>query len=230
MENRVCAVILAAGSGSRMNQELTKQRLLIDGKSVLLRSLEAFESSEDVSDIILVVRDDEMDFVLSETDGNFSKLRKIIHGGKTRFESAALGFKAIDFPCQLVAIHDAARCLVSGDMITKVVNDAAIYGAASASSRVVDTVKRVDENGFIVCTEDRERLRLASTPQVFRYDLYASALSRVDVNKTLPTDDNMLMELIGAKVYMTDVGSTNIKITYAEDKDLAEYLLERRDG
>ena len=230
MEDRVCAVILAAGSGSRMNSELTKQMLLINGKSVLLRSLEAFESCDDIDDIILVVRNDEMDFALSQTDGKFSKLRKIIYGGKTRFESAALGFKAIDFSCRLVAVHDAARCLISADMITKVVKDAAVYGAASASSLVVDTVKRVDENGFVIRTEDRESLRLASTPQVFRYDLYATALSGVDSDKITVTDDNMLMELIGVRVYMTDVGSTNIKITYAEDKALAEYLLERRDG
>ena len=229
-DNRVCGVILAAGSGSRMNISQKKQRLEIRGKSVLYRSLEAFELCDDITDIILVARDDDMDFALFETEGKLSKLRKIVPGGKTRFESARLGFEAIDFPCDFVAIHDAARCLILPDMITKVVRDAVIYGAASASSLVVDTVKRVDKEGFSVCTENREELRLATTPQIFRYELYGKAVRAALDSKTEVTDDNMLLENIGSRVYMTDIGKRNIKITYAEDVALAEYLLERTDG
>ena len=140
------------------------------------------------------------------------------------------GFRAIDFACNFVAIHDAARCLVLPDMITKVVKDAVIYGAASASSPVVDTVKRVDENGFSIRTENREQLRLATTPQIFKYALYDKAVNVALDKKTDVTDDNMLMENIGIRVYMSDTGKTNIKITYAEDIAFAEYLLERNDG
>ena len=228
-ENRVCAIILAAGSGNRMNSKLTKQRLLINEKSVLFRSLEAFEHCDDITDLILVVREDEMNFAISETDGRFSKLRKIVRGGETRFESARNGFSAIDFPCQFVAVHDAARCLILPEMISKVVEDARIYGAASASSRVVDTVKRVDSNGFSLNTENREELRLATTPQIFKYELYEKALAKGGKSSDI-TDDNMLMERIGVPVYMTDIGSMNIKITYAEDLVFAEYILERRNG
>ncbi len=230
IDNRVCAVILAAGSGSRMNIGVTKQKLTIRGKSVLCHSVEAFERCEDITDIILVVKNNEVDFARQEALDKFSKLRKIVCGGKTRFESAMRGFEAIDFPCQFVAIHDAARCLILPDMITKVVRNAAIYGAASAATVVVDTVKRVDKDDFALCTENREELRLATTPQIFDYELYGKAVREALEKKIDVTDDNMLMEHIGVKVHMTDVGKTNIKITYAEDVAFAEYILERRDG
>lgn len=229
-QDRVCAIILAAGSGRRMNLDLTKQQLSIKGKSVIYRSAEAFEECEDITDIILVVKDDEMDFATHELSSKISKLRKIVTGGKTRVESARLGFQAIDFPCRLVAIHDAARCLILPNMITKVVNDATLYRAATASSVVVDTVKRIDKDGFIISTENREELRLASTPQIFDYELYKKAISSNYSQNPDITDDNMLMERMGIKVHMTDVGGENIKITYAEDIAFAEYLLERRDG
>jgi 2-C-methyl-D-erythritol 4-phosphate cytidylyltransferase len=115
-------------------------------------------------------------------------------------------------------------------MITKVVRNAIIYGAASASTVVVDTVKRVDKDGFAVGTENREELRLATTPQIFDYELYGKAVSLALEKKINVTDDNMLMEYMGVRVHMTDVGKTNIKITYAEDVAFAEYILERRDG
>lgn len=227
---RVCAVLLAAGSGSRMNIGMTKQRLSLKGKSILLRSLETFESCESVTDIVLVTKREDLEFALSESEGRFSKLSKIVIGGNTRIESAKCGFCAIDFPCDYVAVHDVARCLITPDMITKVVNDAMLYGAASASSRVVDTVKRIDTNGFSVSTENRERLRFASTPQIFKYEFYKAAMSNADTSDSSITDDNMLMERMGIPVYMTDVGATNIKITYSDDILFAEYLLEKSDG
>ena len=227
--NRVCAILLAAGSGSRMNVDVTKQKLILKGKSILLRSLEAFESCEDITDIILVVRRDELSFAASEAKG-ISKLRKIVEGGSSRVISAKNGFSAIDFPVEYVAVHDAARCLIRPDMITKVVEDAFLYGAASASSLVVDTVKRISFDGFSVSTENREELRLAGTPQIFRYDIYRKAISEADIDDLSVTDDNMLVERIGVRVYMTDIGKGNIKITHAEDLDLAGYLLEKING
>ena len=224
---RVCAILLAAGSGSRMNLDVTKQKLEIKGKSILFRSLEAFENCADITDIVLVVREDEKDFASAEAK-NISKLRYVVCGGARRTESARNGFLSVDFSCDYVAIHDAARCLITPDMITKVVRDAVSHGAASASSVVVDTVKRVNSEGFSVCTENRDALRLASTPQIFRSDLYAKALSEVDLSDISITDDNMLMEKIGVSVFMTDVGKENIKITHAADLALAECLLESR--
>ena len=228
-QGRICAILLAAGSGSRMNIAKTKQTVDLKGKSVLLHSLTAFEKCGDITDIILVVRADERDFALSETS-KISKLRRIVVGGSTRMESAKNGFSAIDFPVSYVAIHDVARCLISPEAISKISSDARACGAASASSVVVDTVKRVDERGFVIKTENREELRLAGTPQIFERELYAKALSQIDCHNSDITDDNMLMEKIGVPVFMTDIGRFNIKITHAEDLLFAEYLLENKNG
>ena len=227
-EVRVCAILLAGGSGSRMDIGQTKQTLLLKGKSVLLRSLEAFENCNDITDIVLVIKEGEEEFAASEAK-DILKLRKIVVGGKSRTQSARNGFFAIDFPCDFVAIHDVARCLIIPKMITKVVEDAINYGAATASSVVVDTVKRISSDGFIVATENRAELRLAGTPQIFRYNFYLKAMSQNDINVFEITDDNMLMEKIGIPVYMTDIGKGNIKITHAEDLNMAEYLLENSD-
>lgn len=230
MENcRVCAILLAGGSGSRMNLGITKQQLSLKGKTMLYRALSAFEACESVTDIILVVRDDELTFAENEAGENFTKLRHIAVGGSTRAKSAKNGFVSIDFPCDFVAVHDVARCLITPDMITKVVLDAEKFGAASASSVVVDTVKRIDNNGFVLATENREELRMAATPQIFKYELYLRAMSEINIEEANITDDNMLMELLGIPVYMTDIDGVNIKVTHAKDIPYAEYFLGEND-
>ncbi len=223
--NRICAILLAGGSGTRMKLSTTKQRLIIKGKSVLFRAVSSFESCPEISDVILVVREDELDFAKEELNSGFTKLRKIVIGGKTRLQSAVNGFSAIDFYTDLIAIHDVARCLISPKMITKVVLDAEKYGAASACYSVVDTVKTVDDRGFVVSTEKRDKIRMATTPQIFKTELYESAVKDIDLCDESITDDNMLMERIGVPVFMTDIGKENIKITHAEDISYAEYLL-----
>ncbi len=224
-QSRVCAVLLAGGSGTRMNLDCTKQRLIIKGESLLSRAVRAFEKCADITDIILVVKAEDMDFALSETSGKFSKLRRVVEGAKSRALSAKNGFSAIDFPCDFVAVHDVARCLVKPEMITKVVLDAEKYGAASASSLVTDTVKGISPEGFALSTVNRNELRFAQTPQIFKYEFYLRALREVNIDDSSITDDNMLMERLGIPVFMTDTGKANIKITHAEDIGYAEYLL-----
>ena len=130
-KKRVCALLLAGGSGSRMNLSVTKQRLIIKGKSVLQRALTAFECCEDVTDIILVAREDELEFARAEAKSCSSKVRKVVVGGKNRVESAKNGFLAIDFDTDFVAVHDVARCLIKKKMITDVIRDAEKYGAGT---------------------------------------------------------------------------------------------------
>ena len=112
----VSAIILAAGSGTRMNAETTKQQLLVAGKTVLRRSLEAFEACGDITSIVVVTRDGEEKFAKEQSWG-ISKVCNIVIGGKTRAESAKIGFEAIATNTDLVAIHDAARCLITPDGI-----------------------------------------------------------------------------------------------------------------
>lgn len=221
MKDKVCAIILAAGSGSRMQLPLTKQRLTVLGESVLRRSVMAFNSSDVIDGIVVVSRADELDYARSEL-ADADKLICVVSGGKTRAESARRGFEAVPKDTAFVAIHDAARCYLGGGIIEKVVADAMTYGAATASHLVTDTVKRV-EGEFIASTEDRACLRTVQTPQVFEYGLYKKALECCDGEGM--TDDNMLVENIGVKIYCTETGSKNIKITFPEDVALLEYYL-----
>ena len=200
MEKKVCAILLAGGSGRRMNMDVTKQRLSVGGLSVMKRTLIAFDLCESISDIILVCREDETEFAKKEAEG-ISKLRKIVNGGKNRLVSAKNGFLAIDFDTDLVAIHDVARCMITPEMITNVVKDAIKFGAASASSLVVDTVKRIDDEGFIVGTENRSELRLAGTPQIFCKESYGRAILSADEDDLTLTDDNSLMERVGTRIF-----------------------------
>lgn len=224
----VAAVILAAGSGQRMNIGTTKQQLQIAGKTVLRRALEAFEACPDVTSITVVIRDGEQNFAKEQISG-LTKINCIITGGKTRAESAKIGFGSIPSDSDLVAIHDAARCLIRPSDISAVVNDAKMHGAASAAMRVTDTVKLVDTQGFVTDTPDRDHVMLATTPQIFKTEMYARALRAVGSVDSGITDDNMLLERAGYRVYCTDTGRENIKITHSDDVEYAEFILRSRE-
>ena len=226
MDNRfVSAIILAAGSGSRMGGDKTKQQICVLGKSVLRRSVEIFQNCKLVSEIIVVAKEDELDFAISETKG-LSKVVNIVCGGRTRAESAAYGFRAVSNRCAYVAIHDAARCLVSVDDIGKVITDAFEYGAATASFKATDTIKKTDEEGFVSETLDRTKTVHVLTPQVFSFDIYSKALAKAYILDSSITDDNMLVEKIGVRPYCTQTRRDNVKITYPEDIVYAEFILK----
>ena len=222
MKDKVCAIILAAGSGTRMQLPITKQRLTVLGESLLHRCVRAFDESEAIDYIVVVTRADELDYAKGELF-DIKKLVSIKEGGKTRADSARCGFSKVPDDTAYVAIHDGARCYLADNVIEKVVADAKKYGAATASHTVTDTVKRVDGD-FIASTEDRAVLRTVQTPQVFEYDLYKKALESTD--GVGMTDDNMLVENVGGRIYCTETGSMNIKITYPEDVRLLEYYLK----
>ena len=221
----VCAVILAAGSGSRMNMGTPKQYLKVLGESVLRRSVRAFSMCDDIHSIVVVAKIDDIELVKEELGDDFPKLSAIVPGGNIRAVSAKLGFEAIPQETRFVAIHDAARCLISPEDISRVVVAAKEYGAATAASPITNTVKLIGENGFITSTVPRSELVSAETPQIFGVELYARAISNSAELSDI-TDDNMLVENIGAKIRCVEV-SDNIKITTARDLDFAEFLLSR---
>ena len=225
---KVAAVILAAGSGTRMLSDVTKQRMYIRGESVLHRSVRIFSECENINSIVVVCRADEMEWAESELS-DILKPCSIISGGKTRAESAKLGFWAIPDDSDFVAIHDGARCLVTRDIIESVVSAAVFSGAATASTPVTDTLKRVNSDSKIVETIPRESIYSASTPQVFSTLLYKKALSMAE-NIEAFTDDNMLIEALGHEVVCVDTGRENIKITTPDDISYAEYILGKRES
>ena len=221
----VTAVILAAGSGSRMHLEITKQKITLLGESILHRSVRAFASCAEINNIVVACRSDEIEWVTAELADILTPVT-VISGGKTRAESATKAFAVIPAECDFLAIHDAARCLITEENIKCVIRAAYIHGAATAGSVVTDTIKFC-RDGFICSTVPRDELFIAHTPQVFSKDLYAKAMSSIKPDLVY-TDDNMLLEQIGVPVCPVNTGKHNIKITTAEDLTYAEYILSGR--
>ena len=222
----VTAIILAAGCGSRMGMDKTKQSINICGKSVLWHTVNTFSLSKEVDAIVVVCRDDECAWARSELS-EFDKITVITSGGNTRAESARKGFLVVPSETKYVAIHDAARCLITSENVDNVIKSAYINGAATAAIAVTDTLKSAD-NGFIGSTISRVGLFSAQTPQVFSYKIYQSALE-LGVCDSSITDDNMLVEKLGVKISVVDTGKQNIKITTREDLDYAEYIISGRE-
>lgn len=230
VNNKKCAaIVLAAGSGRRMNMNITKQTITILGKSVLRHTLDAVIKAPSVTSVVIVCRADEVDFARSQCDG-CGKDIKIVVGGRCRAESAKIGFEQVPHDTDAVIIHDGARCLVTPSDIEKVVDSVYKYGAATASSRVTDTVKKCDRSGVIKETVNREDLRCVQTPQGFTYDIYRRALDAANEINADITDDNMLVEGIGVEIRSVDTSPMNIKITTECDLTLAEYILSKRKG
>lgn len=223
------AVILAAGSGKRMKSDITKQRIVICGQSVLQRAIQAFERCDLIDEIIVVCKEDEREFVLSEISGT-QKFRAVVAGGNCRCESAKLGFQALETKeGSFVLIHDAARCLITSEDISKVAEAAYIHGCATASLGITDTVKEVNGEDKIFRTVPRDYLKTVQTPQAFSCELYQKALAFVGDKFDKITDDNMLLENIGIEVFAVETSKNNIKITTAEDVVYAEFLIKKRE-
>ncbi len=224
------AIILAGGVGSRMHSEdgLTKQLMLLDGVPVLMRSAIAYENSEYIDEIVIVARKEELsDVALLAKEYGLTKLARIVSGGKTRRLSALRGLRSVSKQTKFVAFHDAARCLVTPKMIASVASSAYAVRAASAGCVSTDTVKRVNENGYIVETLDRNYIYKAQTPQIFEIGLYRAAAYSAKDDEGI-TDDNMLLESIGQAVKIIDTGTENIKLTTPLDFKIAEAILATR--
>ncbi len=222
------AVILAGGIGSRMGKDLpaTKQMLLLGGIPVLARSAMAFEACEYIDEIVVVTRAEEKDAVLRMMQKyDIKKFSVAVEGGSTRCESALHGLEAISDKSKYVAIHDAVRCLITPAMISDVAAAAYANRAASAACVSVDTLKRVNGQGYVTETLNRKEIYRAQTPQIFDVNLYRAAIYSAKTDKTEFTDDNMLVEKIGHTIKIVNVGEENIKITTKLDLEIAKAIL-----
>ncbi len=217
---KISAVIVAAGSGTRMKAGKNKVFLELLGKTILEHTVSAFQNMPMIDEIIVVTNEiEEAEKILSK----YSKLKEIVAGGNVRGESVQNGLKAAtgDF----VAIHDGARALVLQEDIENVLNAAMEFGAAALGVKCKDTLKMADENGFISKTLDREFLYNIQTPQVFKLSDILEMYEKCD---EVFTDDCALAEKYGQRVKIVDGSYDNIKITTPDDMDLAERILKKR--
>ena len=229
---RTAGVILAAGSGTRMGGDVPKQFLPILGVPILIRSVLAFAKTPEIDEIVIVTRNSDMDAVqkLVSEYGITSKSVSVIAGGDTRQRSALLGVEATSKKCRFVAVHDAARCMVTPDLISSVVSAAYKHRAASAASPVHDTVKRLDKRGRIAETVDRAKLVAAATPQAFDKNYYIAVAAYAEKKGTVVTDDNGLFEAVGQSVFAVDCGDGNFKVTTPGDLIRAEAAIRAREN
>jgi 2-C-methyl-D-erythritol 4-phosphate cytidylyltransferase len=221
------AVVVAAGSASRM-QGIDKIMAEIGGEPVLCHAIQPFEECAMVREIIVVTRGD-MIVQASQLcrDYSFSKVTKVVAGGKSRTESVLAGVGEISSGTQLIAIHDGARPFPTAELIEEAISRGAATGAAAPALPVKDTVKRA-KNGLVTETLDRTELFLIQTPQVFEASILKAALLKAHREKVDLPDDCAAVERLGMTVALTQGSEENLKITSPSDLLLCEAILERR--
>lgn len=227
------AIVLAAGKGSRMGTAVQKQYLEIEGKPVLYYSLEAFEKSKHIDEVILVVGQEQKDYCQQEIveKFGFEKVRNVVLGGKERYESVYFGLKALEkSKCDFVFIHDGARPFVDEEIIERAYEAVRRCRACVVGMPSKDTIKVVDQKNVVVQTPDRKFLWQVQTPQVFEYELIKDAyFELMEKEEIQVTDDAMVLELMkGIPVTLVEGSYENIKITTPEDLLVAEIFLKKR--
>ncbi len=223
--SKTVALIVAAGSGTRMNTAGNKQFILLGGVPVLAHTLTKFQQAEAVDKIIIVTRSEDIITVNDLVrEFNITKTESIVPGGKTRQESVKCGLDAAK-GYDIAAIHDGARPFVSVDKINELIYTAGECGAAAPGVLVKDTVKVVDKNNEVLSTPDRSTLRQIQTPQVFKAGLIKGAYALAEEHGFEGTDDCSVAEYAKIPVKLIDGEYTNIKITTPEDLPIAEAFL-----
>lgn len=231
MEKTYCtAVVLAAGSGKRMGTKVHKQYLLMGGKPVLYYSLNTFQESPFIDEIILVCGSGEEEYCRCEIveKYGFEKVSAIIPGGAQRYDSVWNGLQKTKDG--YVYIHDGARPFVDGEMLARAYRCVSECHACVAGMPSKDTVKIADEDNTVQQTPDRSRVWLVQTPQVFDTDLIRRAYARLmEQDEIAVTDDAMVAEqMLGCRVKLFSGSYENIKITTPEDLAVAEVFLQRK--
>lgn len=220
------AIIVAAGSGSRMKSSKNKLLLPLGGKTVIERTVKTFEDIPQIGEIIVVCREEELETMSSILPGE--KITFVI-GGKTRQESVKNAVETIDpDECEIVIIHDGARPLVTKEEILETLEEAKRTGAAATGVFVKDTIKVINDDYVITDTPDRTKLVAIHTPQIFNLKLYLKAMEKAAMQKKDFTDDCKLLENIGVPVSVVIGEYGNIKITTPEDIPMAQAILEER--
>lgn len=225
------AIIVASGNSTRMGEGISKQMIMLDNIPVVARTIMAFDACECISEIIVVAKQEEF-YLYKEFQKlyGFKKFVRLVSGGETRQESVKNGFSAIDKSSKFVAIHDGARCLITPAQIEEICAAAYKVGGATAATRAIDSIKLSNgKNKFISSSLNRNRVWLAQTPQVFKTETYALALKKAEIEQLQVTDDNSLVENLGADIKLVECGRNNIKITTRDDIPIALAILRSRE-
>ncbi len=230
---KTAAILLAAGGSTRFlagREGVKKPFVEVCGVPVLIRSARTLEASSLIDEIIIVTGENEVESCLDLVDQyQVTKIKSVVVGGSTRQESAKIGLDAISDDMKYVAIHDAARCLVTREDVEKVIHRAYVTGAAIAACRPNDTIKTGSKDGMVLDSPDRSTIWCAQTPQVFLSNLYRAAAYMAEKDRFSATDDASLVEKLGCKVALVECGKYNLKITDPFDAKVAEVLFKEME-
>lgn len=221
----VSSIIVAAGSGKRMGKQLNKVFLDLNGYPILFYSIRAFEEHPAIGEIILVLKEEEMERYTKEFQGfGFRKIKALAAGGAERMDSVSNGLSALAEDSDIVLIHDGARPFIRAEQITQAIDGARRYGAACPAIRPKDTLKVIRPDGLIRAGLDRDTLRAVQTPQAFDTRRFKECMVRAKGQGRLYTDDTSLFTEAGLPVYLFEGSYDNFKITTAEDLELARIV------
>src|SRR5579875_12975 len=239
---KIAVIVPAAGLGTRMGRTSAeragtsrKQFMLLEGSPIMLHTVRKFAASPRVNQIVVAVRSEDLQWVRELLAREFaagpaqSPLVRVVEGGNSRQQSVQNALAALDPDTDLVAVHDAVRPFIDLETIHKVLDEATDTGAAIVGVVPVDTVKQVSRaNGRarIRATLPRERLVMAQTPQVFRYDLLMHAFQAASNDGITGTDEASLVERLDIEVSVVLGTDRNIKITKPSDMDLARLFFQ----
>jgi 2-C-methyl-D-erythritol 4-phosphate cytidylyltransferase len=212
----VAVLVLAAGRGERLGREVPKAYVELDGQTLLERSLAVMDRVDDVVWVQPVIGAEDRECYAGLELPESSKRLDPATGGALRQDSVAAGLAALPQSVEWVAVHDAARCLVAPEDVSRVVAAAKKHGAAMLAVPVRDTIKRV-RGGTVVETPDRSECWSAQTPQVFRLEVLREALDKARAEAFVGTDDAQLVERLGVSIAVVSGSDRNIKITLPED-------------
>jgi 2-C-methyl-D-erythritol 4-phosphate cytidylyltransferase len=222
------AIIVAAGDSRRMGFD--KLLAPIAGQSVIAHTIRAFECTKSVDGILVVAREDRHEEIRAIVrEENFTKVRSVIPGGKRRQDSVRSGLDALESGAQYVAVHDAARPLVTPEQIERVFEQSVSFGAAALAEPINDTLKRANTDLLVTGSVDRDQLYATQTPQIFERQLIEQAYRAVYADDVSVTDEVSAVERLGRKVMLLLNDDFNFKITYPRDLPLAEVVLNRRE-
>ena len=222
----VSAVIVAAGSGTRMGAD--KLFLEVAELPVVGHTWQRFDRHPEIDEVVLVIREDSRaDFTALAEQITPTKPHRFVEGGEGRQDSVSNGLAAVNADCEWVAIQDGARPCTPGAAITATLAAARETGAAVTAAKVIDTLKEADGTGRIARNVDRTHLWAVQTPQIFALEIIRNAMAAVREQGASVTDDTAACELIGQPVALVDGGAPNPKVTTSSDLLLVELLLRQ---
>jgi 2-C-methyl-D-erythritol 4-phosphate cytidylyltransferase len=228
--SKVAVLVPAAGSGRRMGSAVAKQFLPLGGRPLLAHTLQAFERSPEIDEIIPILSEADRETCLRSIiePNRFSKVRTLVVGGKERQDSVRRGIEMLGQDVEIVLVHDGVRPFVTPAMIVQCVAHARQGECVAVGVPLKDTVKEVDERGMVRATLERSRLWAVQTPQAFPARILRQAYEDAHAKHVFGTDDATLVERAGHPVRIIMGSYENIKVTTPEDLVLAEEILKGR--